>query len=1179
MELRRLRRCVSALLAFGCLGPIASGQEPAAAPHNQPPKLHPEFRDEFQEDSTSRYAIKGDVEWESGKLTLNEGAAIGRSFKSGPWVRFIVRLQSLDLNSEPQSELRVRFSRRDSTDCYLRVRLAAKVGYELALVEVSLQDGKPTPRVVREVVTDGVRLSLLDVEYRYGLVLVRLAGQPPTRFAAFVGRSRASVTGGTLELVNAECAITSVAVEASGATTRVFTQDEERQLQEASSVENKLVALHGQRRFAEAAELGGQVVAIRKAILGEFHMEYANALWNLARIQTSQGDHAGSEPVHKAVLAIHADVLGEHHPEYASTLFSLAIVHHRMGQLTLAEREYTRAREIRREVLGQQHPDHAHSMNSLAGLYHHLGDYPRAEGLYKQSLQIYKTRFGEQHRFHATSLNNLAAIYASMGEYARAEQFFKKAQAIYIALRLERTPEYAISLDNLGDAYRRMGDYGRALEQSRRALDIIKSLVGERHPYYAKTLNNVAALHYAMADFASARPLYEQARGILRDVGGGQHLLYGTTLTNLADVYESMGEYELAEPVYREALRLSRETTGEKHPDFALRLNNLAHLYRSMGDPSRARPLVQQAINILQETQSEQHPLYATTLERLADLDSHLGEYPGAKKLLEQAVKLRASVQGVTHPHYAHSLHNLAAFHYDAGDYASAEPLFRQAASVFREHTHTNAVVQSARQQVQNQAINRLFLDSLLSNAIVQQSGDVEAIAAELWQWKGAVTARQHAYRAVARDPRVSPIFGQLRSVTHRLSSALDAAPIPPPKEASGGERELYEQQQQAWQQRVATLTREREELEGQIAANSEDFRRLTDRLTTDRVQSLLPKATAFIDFLQYTHRPRDRRLKGASGYDRKYLALIVREDAPVALVGLGSARSINAAISDFRKPLTAGSAQDAAALQAAERLQETLWRPLEEHLDGIETVIISPDTVLGTLPFAALPGRRAGRYLIEDYRLATIPFAGLLNTLLTDSVEPNTGLLVLGDVDYDSAVLKARRTADQSPGNEQSRLSVIRGGRSVDWPSLPGFRAELEMVTRLHRRRFATDATILSAAEATESSFLDQAQGHGTLHLITHGFFTHSDVESIQQAEVAPSSDQGPDPFFRKWLPGLLSGLVMAGANNPSEDPENFHDGVLRAAEIEAIRCRASISLCFPRVKQGSVRWPAVKV
>jgi CHAT domain-containing protein len=248
---------------------------------------------------------------------------------------------------------------------------------------------------------------------------------------------------------------------------------------------------------------------------------------------------------------------------------------------------------------------------------------------------------------------------------------------------------------------------------------------------------------------------------------------------------------------------------------------------------------------------------------------------------------------------------------------------------------------------------------------------------------------------------------------------------------------------------------------------------------------------------------------------------------------------------------------------RGARKLRELLWLPLELHLAGIRTVINSPDTTLGTLPFAALPGKTEGSYLIEEYKFVSLPLAGMLRSLLDEDAErlqPERGLLILGDVDYASDQPTASRDQQSllALANETGRLRRTRGDQYGSWESLSGFRTELDKVSDLYRQRFGSHSSIttLSGANATEDVILREAASCDTLHLITHGFFADPSLQSIARAEVgqddAPSAALGADPFFNTWLPSLLSGLVMAGANTPPTDPEDLNDGILSATEIE---------------------------
>lgn len=79
-------------------------------------------------------------------------------------------------------------------------------------------------------------------------------------------------------------------------------------------------------------------------------------------------------------------------------------------------------------------------------------------------------------------------------------------------------------------------------------------------------------------------------------------------------------------------------------------------------------------------------------------------------------------------------------------------------------------------------------------------------------------------------------------------------------------------------------------------------------------------------------------------------------------------------------------------------------WRiPLEPHLQGIETVLISPDGTVAQLPWGALPGKTPGTFLLEDLSVAVIPVPQMLPALLQQEHRsgPPESLLLAGDIKY----------------------------------------------------------------------------------------------------------------------------------------------------------------------------------
>ena len=98
---------------------------------------------------------------------------------------------------------------------------------------------------------------------------------------------------------------------------------------------------------------------------------------------------------------------------------------------------------------------------------------------------------------------------------------------------------------------------------------------------------------------------------------------------------------------------------------------------------------------------------------------------------------------------------------------------------------------------------------------------------------------------------------------------------------------------------------------------------------------------------------------------------------------------------------------------------------------------------------------------------------------------------------------------------------------------------------------------TDLREDEATEAEVRQQAPRHRYLHFATHGFFAPKELRSALTAASRGKDGDAANLFGgRKGVagfhPGLLSGLVLAGANRPAEVGKD--DGILTALEVESL-------------------------
>jgi CHAT domain-containing protein/tetratricopeptide (TPR) repeat protein len=836
------------------------------------------------------------------------------------------------------------------------------------------------------------------------------------------------------------------------------------------------------------------------------------------------------------MLAIEREVFGPLHEEVVGSLEQLANLYRDKDDLTAA-------RKARQEVLRIQTQRHGADNWRVGDAQWDLRDLERWIGWDAQSRKQYR---------EAQKLNAQAAELWNKGQYQEALPLAQHCRQLTKQLQTENHPDYASSLNTLALLYHVTGDYAKALPLYERARDLCKTLRTENHPEYATSVSNLAMLYQHMGDYAQALPLLEQARDLKKKLLTEHSPEYATSLDNLGTLYHDMGDSAKALPLLEQARDLYKQLLTENHPDYATSISNLAMVYEALGDSAKALPLLEQARDLKRKVLTENHPAFATSLHNLATLYHDMGDYARALPLCEHACDLDKQLLTENHHDYATGLNNLALLYKDMGDYGKAEPVLRQALAITQRNLELASTTQSERAQLAMSRQRRGILDNYLE---VNRQGHLSPgpAYAALLTWKGAVFQRQRRLRLAHECPELSGRFTELDTISRRLATL--ALSVPPP------------QQQAAYRRQLTELSAQKEQLEQTLAAQSATFRQELQRakLAPAQVQALLPKDTALVDFLEYHTLPPTPKGKKRQPEERRFEAFVLRPDC-LERVELGPAEPIAAAVDAWLALLT-GTPAARAGNDPAATLRRLLWLPLEKHLQGVKTVLLSPDGALGRLPWAALPGSQPDHYLIEDLTLAVLPVPQLLPELMASG--PNRAghepaLLLVGDVDYGAAPGSSVAQLDRRSAARGSRPGALKA-----FEPLPGTRHEVLAVRDSFERRFpGRPVHLLREGQATEEALRQQGPQHSYLHLATHGFFAPPEVRSaLAPARAGPGADN--EPFGGQGVvgfhPGLLSGIALAGANEPYR--ENQDDGILTALEVAGLDLRkvdlAVLSAC----------------
>ena len=837
---------------------------------------------------------------------------------------------------------------------------------------------------------------------------------------------------------------------------------------------------------------------------------------------------------------------------------------------------------IRREVLGENDLQTAATESWLASMYRTAGDYEKAETLYEQALAVVTQVLGKEHPETATGLNNLAFVCTLRGDDQRAKSLYEQALAIRQRVFGQQHLNTATSLNNLGSVYRSLGSYDKAQAHFEQSLEIRNALLGADHPSTAAVLNNMAVAHLWQGHYDRAAPLYEQSLKIVRQTLGNDHGNTATCLCNLALLATMTGDYALAERRYDEALTIFRKTLGDSHPVTLQIEADLALLYTATGNTDQAQPLFEHSVERLASSLGAEHPATVRIRSNLALLYHRLGQDAEAEKLYQQCLKSRTKVLGAMHSETAASHLNLGRLYQDRGDLVEAETHYAQALAIQqdrlgREHAETaaslenlgllqltrgndeaaqeligeclairrrlldvTAVVQTERQQLlMNQSV-RGALDDWLSLPAVTP----EAAYAAVLRWKGAVFLRQAALRALRTQPELAPLVERLQQVSSQLArNSLGSA---------------QDDQPAVSQDRLQQLSEERQRLEVELSRNSQTHLQANRLANLDPAELLrvLPESTALVDILEYDRflpPPADERT--AARRERQFVAFVVRPDRDdIQRIELGAAGRIDGLVDRWHQESrdTANSPLTA----PAQELRRVVWLPIAAHLEGIDTVLISPDGSLGKLPFAALPGSEPESYLLEERAVVLIPVPQTLVSLLApvdessedapDSSDPSS-MLILGGINYDYDAREAMAAAQ--PAKRPGRRRAGRG--LTNWDALPGTRDEAAAIQNTFQRaRPLGNVKLLQDNIPTEETVQKLAPQYRYLHFATHGFFAPEQLQSALDKRGHDGSRGGAgvnQAHFMGYLPGLLSGIALAGANKPGEQD----DGILTALEV----------------------------
>ncbi|HEX7448740.1 MAG TPA: CHAT domain-containing tetratricopeptide repeat protein [Pirellulales bacterium] len=809
------------------------------------------------------------------------------------------------------------------------------------------------------------------------------------------------------------------------------------------------------------------------------------------------------------------------------------------------------------------------TLTSIGQMAQSHGDLTGARDCFTEAASLYERQYADGsagRRELANSLCDLAIVLLLRGESGASARLQERILSTYAEPRGNGRDNAAIRdtavfLDRLGSAHSALSRFVLARQYYERAVSLLQDLNKDEHDEggteLATATNNLAYLYSLQGEATKARDLYERSLAINRGLARNSPALVAS-ISNSATAMLAIGESERAEKYSNEALNICVTVYPQAdypagHPDVALVFETLGQALKAQGKLKEAERYLRQALAIYEShypeaTHPNGHRRLAACLNNLADLCALQGNYRLALDLQKRSTAMFTALYPTDlypdgHRELADSLANLGGLLQLQEAYADATETLLHAQDICQKLI--DAFVFGASEAESLNFLSRLppTRDALLTISH-HKAVPADRMYSGIWARRGLVaqlsSSRWHPN--VQPKPSERELAGELRRVQVELSRHAMAP-------AGGSANEIS-----TVREKMRKLLERKEHLERQAAAvrPGSAQKNAPRRAMPIALTQNLPTSEIYVDFARYIFVEKSGKSAGYRDHLRtpSYVAFIQSRSHQLEIVELGPAARVDAAVDALREAIRSEKPSDSAG-----ELRRLVWEPIEKRFPpGTKTVYLTPEGPLTALPWAALPGKKRGTVLLEDYALALVPYGQLLLDQLTGAPRADSAddvLLAVGGVAYDEQPI--------APPDDGGKLA-LRGevgleGPRVRWPELPGTQSEVDALAQLAGNR---TTTLLSRGEASTARVLAELPKARWAVFATHGFFADPKFRSALQLDesIFEKRDflfggERTTPVGRNPL--LLSGLVLAGANLPRPNDEfgiPMGDGGILSAE-----------------------------
>ncbi len=824
--------------------------------------------------------------------------------------------------------------------------------------------------------------------------------------------------------------------------------------------------------------------------------------------------------------------------------------------------------------LGKNHSEVAHALEVLGYVLAHDYKYEESLIVLHRSLMILEQKYGKESSQLSKSLVYLSRIsliyYKSEDGIPYIERAIRNIQGTD-SESLKRLSEVYLFKAYL---YYVMSDYEAAQETSIKSIALATEVYGEFHPKIAELSSILSRIYLQLGKYELAEPLMLHIKKVYEKTYNSQDPVMYYSYVNLGELYISQGRYDEAEYYFTQFLNLPNIKESFRIGN----LENLAQIYFQLGKIEKAKNICNGVLEFRTNQLGKNHPTVALSLKLLAKIQSKQNDFDSARKTYFRILEIFRNYYGENSLYTASTYSDLAQLYTDYNMPAKAEEYLAKTIAIRSKELLSNhplvanSYLDIAESQLMQNKINQSFnnmlkglkdrrefidrvfryasseqkllyikdhpliYDPLLILAVKNKSDKTIRAASEMvLRGKGLVIdalSEDKYITACEDDFEISVLVKKYTDICTRIAAMAIAT-----KSSVINTKEI---------EILEILYKTRDSYEAELSKNCatfNDFDKLDD-ITLEKISSMLPANTLFIDYVKFHPTIGDPR--------SNYLAYVLSPNGEISLLDLGDAESIDRLVFEAREKIQESrfqiySTQSKQLEDDFKILSHALYQkivdPFEKQLKGVQKIFIAPDSDLNLIPFEIFVDNN-NSYLIETVEISYLSSGRDLIPQSNEFSEPY-GLIVEAapDFNYKNSSQKFIKTNHVQPKYNSEIPPARSSGNCLEnaFSPLSYSREEGEHLIKLFKKKYSNEyAKLYYNADATTTVLSELKKPPRFVHLSTHGFFC-----------------QDNDNLYLK-NPLLRSGLAFTGANftisGEVETPFTYDDGLLTALEVTGL-------------------------